>query len=190
MNRPEVSIDNPWTTHTTEVGYENPWIRIDHHTVTTPGGNDGIYGVVHFKNAAVGVLPIDEDDHTWLVGQYRYPLDEYSWEMPEGGCPTDEDPEVAARRELREETGLIAGTLRPLLAGIRLSNSVTNETAFAYVATDLQRTEAEPEDTEDLTLWRLPVDDVIDMTLRGEINDSFTVMAVLRLHAERNGSVS
>lgn len=176
---------NPWVTHDTEVGYENQWIRVEHSNVTTPGGSAGIYGVVRFKNRAVGVLPIDADDHTWLVGQYRYALDEYSWEMPAGGSPMDEQPEDTARRELLEETGLVAETLTPLLAGVRLTNSVTDETAWCWVATDLTVTEAEPEDTEDLQLRRVPVDDVIRMVLDGEINDAFTIMAFLRLHADR-----
>lgn len=179
---------NPWVTHTTEVSYENPWIRVEHSQVTTPGGTPGIYGVVRFANLAVGVIPIDDEDHTWLVGQYRYTVDEYSWEMPEGGCPVDESPEEAAHRELLEETGLRAGTLSPLFSGVRLSNSVTDETAIAFVATDLTQGDAEPEDTEDLQVRRVSVDDVIDMVLSGEINDSFTVMAFQRLALMRSAT--
>ena len=160
---------------------------MDHSDVTTPGGSSGIYGVVRFKNRAIGILPIDAEDHTWLVGQYRYTLDEYSWEIPAGGSPMDEDPEATAHRELLEETGLLAGRLTPLLSEVRLSNSVTDETAWCWVATELTMTEAEPEDTEDLQVRRLPVDDVIEMVMNGEINDAFTVMSFLRLHAQRAG---
>jgi len=160
---------------------------VDHSDVTTPGGSSGIYGVVRFKNRAIGILPIDAEDHTWLVGQYRYTLDEYSWEIPAGGSPMDEDPEATAHRELLEETGLLAGRLTPLLSEVRLSNSVTDETAWCWVATELTMTEAEPEDTEDLQVRRLPVDDVIEMVMNGEINDAFTVMSFLRLHAQRAG---
>ena len=159
---------------------------MEHSDVTTPGGSSGIYGVVRFKNRAVGILPIDDEDHTWLVGQYRYALDEYSWEMPAGGSPMDEDPEATAHRELLEETGLRAGRLTPLLAGVRLTNSVTDETAWCWLATELTMTEAEPEDTEDLQVRRLPVDEVIEMVMNGDINDAFTIMSFLRLHAERN----
>ena len=159
---------------------------MDHSDVTTPGGSPGIYGVVRFKNRAIGILPIDAEDHTWLVGQYRYTLDEYSWEIPAGGSPMDEDPEATAHRELLEETGLLAGRLTPLLSEVRLSNSVTDETAWCWVATELTMTEAEPEDTEDLQVRRLPVDDVIEMVMNGDINDAFTIMSFLRLHAERN----
>jgi len=183
---PKTDLTNPWVTHTTDTPYENQWIAIEHNAVTTPGGSDGVYGVVRFKNQAVGIVPIDDHDHTWLVGQFRYPLDEYSWEMPAGGCPDGEHVAATASRELREETGLVAGHLEPLLEGVHLTNSITDETAWAFVATDLTVDKAEPEDTEDLTLWRLPVDDAIEMVLAGTIKDAFTVMALLRLHASRS----
>ncbi len=146
-----------------------------------------MYGVVRFENIAVGVIPIDHEDYTWLVGQYRYTLDEYSWEMPEGGCPKGESPEDAAHRELLEETGLRAATMTPLFDGVRLSNSVTDETAVAFVATDLTQGEPQPDDTEDLQIQRIPVDDAINMVLSGEINDSFSVMAFQRLALMRSG---
>lgn len=176
---------NPWTTHGTDVRYENPWIRVEHSDVTTPGGSDGIYGVVRFAHLAVGIVPVDDDDHTWLVGQYRYALDEYSWEIPAGGCPQGESVENTARRELTEETGLLCSTLTPLFSGVRLSNSVTNETAFCFVATDLSSGVAVPDDTEELALRRLPVDAAIDLVLNGTITDAFSVMALLWLQATR-----
>lgn len=176
---------NPWKTHSTRIGYENQWITVEHNEVTTPGGSPGIYGVVRFKNLAVGVLPIDDEDHTWLVGQYRYPLDQYSWEMPAGGCPTGEQPTDTAHRELLEETGLRAETLTPLLTGVKLTNSVTDENAFAFVATGLTPGESEPEDTEDLQVRRLPVEEAIDMCVSGEIDDAYTIMAFLKLAHQR-----
>lgn len=181
----ETGHENPWLTHTTETGYENPWIEVEHNTVTTPGGSPGIYGVVRFKNRAVGVVPIDDDDHTWLVGQYRYTVDEYSWEMPAGGCPRDEEPIETARRELTEETGLAAATLTPLFSDLHLSNSVTDERAWCWVATGLTQVGAEPEDTEDLQLRRVPVDEVLRMVFDGEIKDAFTVLAFLHIAAGR-----
>lgn len=187
---PTVDITSPWTTNATAVPYENQWIRIEHNEVTTPGGSDGVYGVVRFKNRAVGVLPVDEHDHTWLIGQYRYALDEYTWEMPAGGCPEGELVEETARRELLEEAGLAAGTLSPLLSRVHLTNSVTDETGWVFVATDLTMVAPEPEDTEELALWRLPVDDAINMVLQDEISDAFTVMALLRLHAIRTSQTS
>ena len=179
-------MKNPWKTLSTETVYENPWIRVEHSEVITPGGSKGIYGVVRFDNVAVGIVPIDDEDHTWLVGQYRYTLNEYSWEIPAGGSPSSEDNAVTARRELAEETGLRCGKLTTLFDGVRLYNSVTDETAVAYVATDLSPGDAAPEDTEDLQLRRLPVDDAIEMVLRGEINDSFTVLAFTRLAINRS----
>lgn len=176
---------NPWATHRTENRYENAWILVEHNEVTTPGGTSGVYGVVRFKNRAVGIVPIDADDHTWLVGQYRYALDEYSWEIPAGGCPVGDSLEDTARRELREETGLIASTLRPVLAGVRLTNSVTDETAWSYIATDLEPSSAQPDDTEELELRRIPVAEAIELVLDHKISDAFTIMTLLRIHADR-----
>ena len=126
---------NPWRTLGSRRVYENPWISVREDSVVRPDGEPGIYGVVHYKNTAVGVLPV-EDDHVYLVGQYRYPLDRYSWEIPEGGCPEGEEPLGAARRELREETGLEAGSWRRL-GEAYLSNSVADEYAVWFLATDL-----------------------------------------------------
>jgi 8-oxo-dGTP pyrophosphatase MutT (NUDIX family) len=130
-------------------------------------------------------ITIDDQDHTWLVGQYRYTLDSYEWEIPEGGCPAGESPLEAARRELVEETGLVASDFRLLLDNIALSNSVTDERATIYVATGLIQTEASPEETEDLAVRRLPLADAIAMVRRGEITDSISVIALLALAAEK-----
>ncbi|MDP4584056.1 MAG: NUDIX hydrolase [Verrucomicrobiales bacterium] len=175
---------NPWITHNTRPVYENPWIRVTESEVTNPGGGPGIYGVVHFKNRAIGVVPVDEEGFTWLVGQYRYTLESYEWEIPEGGCPAGEPPLEAARRELAEETGLIAGHFRLLFDNLALSNSVTNERATIYLATGLTQSEASPEETEDLAIRRLPLQEAIAMVRRGEITDSISVIALLALAAE------
>jgi len=175
---------NPWTTNSNEVVYDNPWIQVSHREVTTPTGTPGIYGVVRFKNLAIGVIPIDDQDHTWLVGQYRYAIDRYSWEIPEGGGPHNEDPVDAARRELQEECGLHAAKFEPILRAA-LSNSVTDEHAVVYVATELTMTAANPDETEVLALRRLPVDDAIAMALNGEIDDSLSLLGLLRLAAMR-----
>src|ERR1700733_13525661 len=135
---------NPWTTLSTRAVYENPWIAVREDQVLRPDGQPGIYGVVHFKNRAVGVLPIDESGRVWMVGQYRYTLGCYSWEIPEGGCPENEEPEEAARRELREETGLEAGLLE-LIGTSHLSNSVSDELGIIYRATDLIAGPNQPE---------------------------------------------
>ncbi|MBL9159115.1 MAG: NUDIX hydrolase [Verrucomicrobiales bacterium] len=174
-----MNAENPWVTHSTRTVYENPWIRVTESQVTNPSGNPGIYGVVHFRNRAIGVVPIDAEGHTWLVGQYRYTLGSYEWEIPEGGCPDGESPLEAAKRELREETGLIAGQYRVLLDNLALSNSVSDERATIYVATDLTQAEADPEETEALQLRRLPLEEAIAMVRRGEITDSISVIALL-----------
>ena len=136
---------NPWKTLETTVPYSNPWMRISHNEVINPAGGKGIYGVVQFKNLAIGILPLDADNNTWLVGQYRYPLGQYSWEIPEGGSPIGTDPIESAKRELKEEVGLVAQKWQPLLE-IHPSNSVTDEYGIVYVAKELQQGEAEPED--------------------------------------------
>ncbi len=171
---------NPWTTHTTAAVYDNAWIEVTHREVTTPTGTPGIYGLVHFNNQAIAVVPIDDEDHTWLVSQYRYAIDRYTWEIPEGGGPLHESPVDAARRELLEECGLHAAHL-DLIAVSELSNSVTDEQAHIFVATGLTAGEANPDDTELLALRRLPVDDAIDMALSGEITDALSQIALFRL---------
>jgi hypothetical protein len=115
---------NPWKTLTQEVKYENPWITVEEHQVLNPSGGEGIYGTVHFKNKAIGIVPVDAEGNTWLVGQYRYPLDEYSWEIPEGGCPVGEDILEGARRELKEETGLSANSWENIMR-IHTSNCIS-----------------------------------------------------------------
>jgi 8-oxo-dGTP pyrophosphatase MutT (NUDIX family) len=178
------STQNPWKTLTNTEVYDNKWIQISHREVINPSGNPGIYGVVHFKNLAVGIVPIDTDWNTWLVGQYRYTLDLYTWEIPEGGCPVGELPLDAAKRELLEETGILAEHWTPVL-DMHTSNSVTDEVAIAYLAQGLTFGEAEPEDTEALQVRKLPFDEVIDMVLNGEITDGLSVAALLQVEMLR-----
>jgi ADP-ribose pyrophosphatase len=174
------SEENPWRITSAEEIYDNPWINLTEYRGTNPSGNPGIYGKVHFKNYAIGVLPLDADLNTYLVGQYRFPLEQYSWEMPEGGGPLGVDPIESAKRELLEETGLKAGEWTELVR-MHLSNSVSDELSIIYLARDLQQFEAEPEDTEQLVVKKIPFDVVYLMVCKGEITDSMTVAAVLRL---------
>lgn len=178
---------NPWTFLSSEQKYDNPWIKVDEHQVLKPSGRPGIYGVVHFKNKAIGIVAIDRHDYIYLVGQYRYPLKRYSWEIPEGGGPPGEEPLEAAKRELLEETGLIAGHWE-LMLEMDLSNSVSDESCLVFVATDLSQGQARPEDTEELQIRRLPFKDAVDLVLKGEITDSVSVAALLKLKIlrERN----
>jgi ADP-ribose pyrophosphatase len=171
--------NNPWITLNSRKVYENNWIGLTEHQVINPSGGKGIYGEVHFKNLAIGILPLDKDLNTWLVGQYRFPLGAYSWEIPEGGGPLDIDPLDSAKRELLEETGIVANNWQEIQR-MHLSNSVSNELAIIYIARDLTMGEAEPEETEQLTIKKLPFEQVFNMVMAGEITDSMSVAAILK----------
>lgn len=178
------SESNPWRRVSRRVAYDNPWIQILHDDVVRPDGQPGIYGVVHFKNRAIGVVPIDAGDRVLLVGQYRYTFDHYSWEIPEGGGRLDEEPEEAARRELVEETGYGGGQWRELCRA-ELSNSVTDEVTILFVATGLEEGPASPEGTEQLELRWVPFDEAMAMIGRGEIADAMTILALQTVALER-----
>lgn len=171
---------NPWEIVDSSTIYDNPWIQLIHYSVINPSGGAGIYGKVHFKNKAIGILAIDQEHNIYLVGQYRFPLEKYSWELPEGGGPLNEPPLEAAKRELLEETGLIAGHWVELLQ-LDMSNSVTDETAIVFLATELTQHQANPEETEELTVIKQPFSQVYDRVMNGEITDSITVAAILKL---------
>ena len=174
-------IKNPWTTLSGEVKYDNPWITVTEYSVLNPSGTKGIYGKVHFKNRAIGIIAVDKDLNTWLVGQYRYTLNAWHWEIPEGGGPLAEGPLASAQRELKEETGLTANSWTEILY-LHTSNSVTDEEGFIYLAEDLEEGKSTPEETEaDLKVWKLPLKDALQMALEGKITDSMSVMALLKV---------
>jgi 8-oxo-dGTP pyrophosphatase MutT (NUDIX family) len=185
------TTSGPWTRHSRKTAYENPWITIWHDYVTRPDGAPGVYGVVHFANLAAGVLVLDDTGRVLLVGQHRYALDEWSWEIPEGGVPAGETALEGARRELAEETGVEAAEWREL-ARLHLSNSVSDEFAVLFLATGLTHGIAAPDGTEALEVRWLPFEEVLAMTLDGRITDAMTVVAVerlalLRARADRAG---
>jgi 8-oxo-dGTP pyrophosphatase MutT (NUDIX family) len=179
---------NPWKINSSKNVYYNNWISVTEHQVTNPSGNAGIYGVVHFKSVAVGILPLDEENNTWLVGQYRFPLAKYSWEIPEGGAPFGEDPVVGAARELAEETGLKAGKFTKIVE-MHLSNSVSDEHAVVYLAQQLTQHTATPEETEQLVVKKLPFEEAYQMVLRGEITDSMSVAGILKVKLMQHENV-
>lgn len=173
--------ENPWQTlHIKEV-YDNPWINVTHREVLNPSGNPGIYGVVHLKNIAIGILPLDEHRNTWLVGQFRYPLNRYSWEIPEGGCPLEEEPLAGAQRELLEETGITAQKWTKIM-DFDLSNSITDEVGVAFVAQNLSFGEAAPEETEQLQIKKISFSEVLQMVMSGEITDVLSIVTILKAH--------
>lgn len=171
---------NPWTILGERAVYDNKWIGLTEYDVLNPGGGRGIYGKVHFKGLAIGVLPLDKEGYTWLVGQYRFTLSEYSWEIPEGGGDAGEQPLESAQRELREETGLVASEWTHLL-DMHLSNSVTDEKAIIYLARGLEQREAMPEETEQLVVKRVLFEEAWEMVKKGEITDSISVAAIQRV---------
>ncbi|MBL4619206.1 MAG: NUDIX hydrolase [Marinicaulis sp.] len=171
-------IVGPWRVQREVERFENPWIKIVDHDITHPDGSPGEYGVVRFKNLAIGILPIDEDGSVWLVGQHRFPQDRYSWELPEGGGALDVPPVESARRELSEETGLTARDWAPLSA-FDISNSVTDERALCYFAWNLECGEATPDPSEALTIKRVAFCKLYEMVMTGEITDSLTIVMVL-----------
>lgn len=168
-----------WTTRSSRTVYDNPWIEVSHREVRAPTGRDGIYGMVHFKNRAVGVVPLDDEAHTWLVGQWRYPLDAWSWEIPEGGAPAGEATLDCARRELAEETGLTASRWSPLLK-LHTSNSVTDELGVVYLARGLTPGTPAPDDTERLVVRRVSLDEAVAMVLDGRITDSLAMTGLMK----------
>ncbi len=175
-----MSTENNWKTLSEDNVYENAWLEVSHRKVINPAGNNGVYGVVKFKNKAIGVVPYDRDGNIYLVGQYRYAINEYSWEIPEGGGALDCEPIDAAKRELKEETGLNAGSWTKL-ARIHTSNSATNEEGFLFLAEDLTLGDAEPEETEVLDLKKIQLLEAVNMVMRSEITDSLSVCAILMI---------
>ncbi|TXC81364.1 NUDIX domain-containing protein [Luteibaculum oceani] len=170
----------PWKKVNSEIRYENPWIKVTHEDVIQPDGNKGIYGKIHFKNIAIGIIPISEDGYTWLVGQHRYPLDEYSWEIPEGGGPHHIDPILSAQRELKEETGLVAKDWK-LIQKLHISNSVSDEYALIYLATGLSQEAPCPEGTEEIKIKKIKLEEAVNMALDGKITDSMSVAGLLKV---------
>lgn len=171
---------NPWQKISGKKIYENPWITLEEDQVINPKGGKGIYGKVLMKNKAIGILPVDEQLNTWLVGQYRYTLDTYSWEIPTGGSPVEEDMLEGAKRELKEETGLIAARWE-MLSRIHTSNSITDEDGIIFMAQGLEQQETEFDDTEELQVWKLPLAEAVKMAFEGQITDSLSVVALLKI---------
>jgi ADP-ribose pyrophosphatase len=177
MHHPD---ESPWKITSEKEIYDNPWINLTEYQVINPSGNPGIYGKMHYKNIAIGVLPLDDELNTYLVGQFRFALGQYSWEMPEGGGVLDTDPLDSAKRELLEETGLKAQSWTEIQR-LHLSNSVSDELSIIYLARGLQQFEAEPEDTEQLIVHKLLFEEVYQMVNNGQITDAMTVAAVLKV---------
>jgi len=180
------SRPNPWQFKSRRPVYDNPWLRVEEDEVVNPGGGISHYGKILFKNIAIGIIPLDEHDNTWLVGQYRYVPDCYSWEIPMGGGPLDIDPLESAQRELLEETGLTAQHWEPLMH-LHTSNSVTDERGLIYIARGLTEGETGFEETEQLEIIRLPLRQAVQLVLEGEITDAVSICGLLKLWQQGQG---
>lgn len=179
-----MSQQSPWTKVSSRSVYVNDWIRVREDQVIRPDGQPGIYGVVSPVRVATGVVALDDSGNVTLVGQYRYPLGCYSWEVPEGGAEPGEDPLEGAKRELREEAGLVAKRWRPLGGAVHLSNCFTDEVGYLFVATELERVAQAPDDTEELRLRCVSLADALKEVDSGAITDAMSVIALLRLARE------
>ena len=178
-----VKAIGPWKRTSKREVYDNSWINVSHQEVITPAGTQGVYGVIHFKHYALGIVPLDQHNNTWLVGQFRYALNEFSWEIPMGGGALSEPPLISAQRELQEETGLCGGDWQQLFK-IHTSNSVTDEQGYVFMAENLIQAEQHLDPSEgDLIVKQLPFSDAVAMVLRGEITDAITMAALL--HVDR-----
>lgn len=190
MSKDNEYKNGPWRVRNTQTSFLNPWIAVESSDVIHPDGTAGTYGVVRYAHLACGVLPIDDEGYTWLVGQHRFPFDQYSWELPEGGGKQGVDPQQSARREMEEETGWTARHFLPL-GEWHLSNSVSDEVAFGYLAWDLDYVGASPEPSEALTLKRVPFSKLLARVRSGEVKDAFTHLMVMRAYdMARNGELS
>lgn len=172
-------MKNPWETLNKKLIYSNPWILLEEHEVITPAGKEGIYGKVLFQNKAVGIIPVDENRNTWLIGQFRYTVNEYSWEIPMGGGPLSENVLESAKRELKEETGLKAEKWTQIMR-IHPSNSVSDEEGFVFLAEELTFGETEFEETEVLEILKLPLTEAIEKVMNGEITDAISIAGLLK----------
>ena len=175
-----MSEKNPWQIISEKEAYDNKWINVTEYDVINPNGGKGIYGKVHFKNIAIGIVVLDDNLNTWLVGQYRFAINEYSWEIPEGGGALDTDPLESAKRELLEETGLAAQEWTPVLK-MHLSNSVSDEYSIIYLARQLEQHTPKPEETEQLIVKKLPFEEAWRMTEDGLITDAMSIAAIQKV---------
>ena len=179
----------PWRDNGSRAVFENAWMAVTEHDAVAPTGRPATYGKVHFKNLALAILPLHDDGTVTLVGQHRFAMMDYVWEIPEGGGALDVDPLESAKRELREEAGLEAAEWREVLR-FQISNSLTDERGVGYLAMGFSAVEKDPDETEVLALERVPFREALDAAVGGWIQDGMTVAMLLRAyHMAREGEL-
>lgn len=184
-------LPKPWRIKSARTVYANRWIAVREYQAVAPTGADALYGLVHPHNLALGVLPIDDEGNTVLVGQQRFPFGRYSWELPEGGGPENLPPLEGAQRELAEECRLKAEHWLPLVSDMHMSNSVTDERAYAFLAWGLSTDDRfRTDSSEELSIRRVPFTDAVKMAVSGEITDAFSLVMLLKAdHLLRTGGL-
>jgi 8-oxo-dGTP pyrophosphatase MutT (NUDIX family) len=180
--------ENPWKTLSSANKYSNRWFSVREDQVIRPDGKPGIYGVVSAARLAIGIVPLWDDGSVTLVGQFRYPGKEYSWEIPEGGGELSEDPLDGAKRELREETGIEARTWE-YLGRMHTSNCFVDEVCHLFLAKDLTPGTPEPDPEELVETRRVAFEEAVAMAMDGRITDSISIVGIFRLLA-RHRSLS
>lgn len=174
-------MENPWVIKSQDVKYENNWIRVWEYEVVTPANKDGIYGVVETKQRGNAIIPMDVEGNTWLVGEYNFVLNDYKWNIPQGGTPLGEKtPLEAAREELQQETGITAEKWTKIM-DLHPDYGILRSEVNVFLARDLSFGEADYS-TEQLKVHKLPFKDVVTMVRLGEITSGIAVSAILRLN--------
>jgi len=172
--------ENPWRTKSSRVVYENAWIRVREDQVIRPDGGPGLYGVIEIR-PSVGVVALNDQDQIVLVGQWRYSVNRYSWEIPRGGShPGEQNMLDVAKRELAEEAGVVADEWR-VLGPVDVCNGVADDVQTLFLATGLSSTEMSLDPEEDITVEWKPFEEAVRMAMDGRITEVCSVAAILRV---------
>lgn len=175
----DVDTTNPWKTKQSSLVYETAWVKVMKNDVISPRGKDCVYSYVD-KADSVGAVVVNANNEIYLVGQYRYPMDEFTWEIIEGGIEEGESPLEAVKREIKEEAGLKASNHNLILEDFHIANGLTNERGNIFLVTDIIEEGAQSLDpTEKIVIKKVPFDEAVQMVYKGEIKDSYSIVGIL-----------